>query len=101
MVDGVLYVGSDDNHVYALSAATGTELWRFETGDIVRSSPAVAGGVVYVGSDDNHLYALDAETGAELWRHGTGSPVQYSPVVDWRRRLRQGGRRRRPEASTP
>ena len=84
VVDGVVYVGSDDNHVYALSASTGAELWRFETGDVIRSSPTVVGGVVYVGSNDNHVYALDAETGAELWSHDTGDWVQYSPVASGR-----------------
>ena len=81
VVDGVVYVGSDDNHVYALNASTGTELWRFETGDVIRSSPTVVGGAVYVGSNDNHVYALDAKTGAELWSQDTGNWVQYSPVA--------------------
>ena len=78
---GAVYVGSDDNHVYALDAETGELLWRFETDDVIRSTPTVAGGVVFAGSNDNHLYALDAETGAELWSHDTGDWVQYSPVV--------------------
>lgn len=81
VVDGVLYVGSDDNKVYALDAATGAELWSFQTGDVIRSSATVVDGVVYVGSNDNHVYALDAETGAELWSHDTDEWVQYSPVV--------------------
>ena len=79
--DGVVYVGSDDNHVYALDAETGGLVWRFETGGIIRSTPTVAGGVVYVGSNDNHAYALDAETGDLLWKHDTGDWVQYSPVA--------------------
>ena len=29
-----------------------TELWRFATGGVVDSSPAVANGIVYVGSED-------------------------------------------------
>src|SRR3972149_7524399 len=33
VVDGLVYVGSMDGHVYALDAATGQEHWRFETGD--------------------------------------------------------------------
>jgi eukaryotic-like serine/threonine-protein kinase len=44
--------------VYALSASTGTSLWKYTTGNFVRSSPAVAGGVVYVGSWDHNLYAF-------------------------------------------
>ena len=59
VVNGVVYVGSDDDNVYALDAATGTQLWRYTTVDSVESSPAVVNGVVYVGSDDDNVYALD------------------------------------------
>jgi hypothetical protein len=41
----------------------GTERWRFETDDYLRSSPTVAGGTVYVGSDGGHLYTIRAATG--------------------------------------
>ena len=81
VVDGAVYAGSDDNHVYALDAETGELLWRFETDDVIRSSPTVAGGAVYVGSNDNHVYALDAETGGLLWSYDTGDWAQYSPTV--------------------
>jgi outer membrane protein assembly factor BamB len=49
VANGVVYVGSDDGNVYALSASTGAELWSFTTPGPVSSSPAVADGVVYVG----------------------------------------------------
>ena len=49
IVNGAIYVGSDDHYVYSLDAQTGALRWRFETGDIVRSSPTVTGGAVYVG----------------------------------------------------
>ena len=78
---GVVYVGSDDNRLYALDASTGDLLWSYKTGDDVDSSPAVSGGVVYVGSDDNHLYALDASTGDLLWSYKTGDDVDSSPAV--------------------
>ena len=81
VADGVVYFGSDDNHVYALDAVTGDLLWRFETEGVIRSSPTVAGGAVYAGSNDNHVYALDALTGELLWKHDTGDWVQYSPAV--------------------
>ena len=82
---GVVYVGSQDNYVYALDAFTGDLVWRYETGWRVLSSPAITDGVVYVGSLDHYLYALDAATGNLLWRYKTGDTVTYevsaSPAV--------------------
>ena len=55
---GVVYVGSDDNNVYALNASMGAVLWQYTTGGGVYSSPVVANGVVYIGSDDGNVYAF-------------------------------------------
>jgi outer membrane protein assembly factor BamB len=76
-----VYVGSDDNKVYALKASTGALLWSYATGDYVSSSPAVANGVVYVGSWDGNVYALNANTGVLLWSYTTGGAVFSSPAV--------------------
>ena len=81
VVDGVVYTGSDDHHVYALDSSTGELRWSFETGGVIRSTPTVTGAAVYVGSNDNHVYAMDAETGELLWRYDTGGWAQYSPTV--------------------
>ncbi|MFN7119767.1 MAG: PQQ-binding-like beta-propeller repeat protein, partial [Saprospiraceae bacterium] len=62
VADGVLYIGSDDNHLYALDAQTGQKRWQFRAGARVRGVPAVKDGVVYVGSDDGHLYAITGAT---------------------------------------
>ena len=80
VVDGVAYIGSDDDNVYALGMS-GNQLWSYTTGGGVDSSPAVANGVVYVGSLDNNVYALDASTGTLLWRYATGGGVDSSPAV--------------------
>ena len=58
VANGVVYVGSDDNNVYALNAKTSALLWSYPTGGYVFSSPAVANGVVYVGSLDWNVYAF-------------------------------------------
>jgi len=81
VVNGVVYVGSDDANLYALNATTGAKVWNYTTGGIVFSSPAVANGTVYVGSWDGHLYALDAATGAFKWSYGTGIIDRSSPAV--------------------
>ncbi|HMU61310.1 MAG TPA: PQQ-binding-like beta-propeller repeat protein [Gemmatimonadales bacterium] len=70
---GTLYIGSGDQHIYALDAATGALRWSFATGDVVHASPAVVDGVVYIGSWDRNLYALDAATGTERWHYTTGN----------------------------
>jgi outer membrane protein assembly factor BamB len=87
--DGTIYVGSDDQNVYAINP-NGTEKWRFNpgTGSDIESSPTVAidpidgNPTVYIGSDDDNVYAIAAETGGEKWRFNTGANVISSPVVD-------------------
>jgi outer membrane protein assembly factor BamB len=81
VVNGVVYVGSEDFNLHALNAGTGVKLWSYHTGNAVFSSPAVVNGVVYVGSDDNNVYALNASTGTKLWSFATGSYVESSPAV--------------------
>jgi eukaryotic-like serine/threonine-protein kinase len=81
VVDGVVYAGSIEKKLYALSAASGAKLWSFTTGNSIYSSPAVSDGVVYFGSGDNNVYALSASTGAKLWNFISGGPVYPSPAV--------------------
>jgi|APHM01.1.fsa_nt_gi FOG: WD40-like repeat len=47
VVDGTVYVGSNDGNLYALAADDSTEQWAFNTGTGVVPSPAVADGTVY------------------------------------------------------
>jgi len=55
--------------------------WRAQTGQAVRSTPAITATRVYVGSGDGNLYALDRKTGAVVWRFAAGSAVDASPSV--------------------
>ncbi len=59
----------------------GELVWEFETGNDVKSSPAVADGYVYVGSNDKKLYCLDAKTGEEVWSEQTDNAITSSPAV--------------------
>ena len=58
VANGIVYIGSTDNCLYALDAAMGEQLWRFETGFWVASRPAVVDGVIYFGSVDGYVYAI-------------------------------------------
>ena len=75
VADGVMFVSLPFNHVVALEAATGRELWRYEhkrrtqkmcCGPANRGV-AVAYGKVFMGTVDARLIALDAKTGKPVW----------------------------------
>lgn len=81
VVDGRVYIANLAGNVYALDAADGVELWRYETSDVIwSSSPTVVDGVVYIGSTDGNLYAFNAETGAVRWRFPRLRRVLSSPT---------------------
>jgi outer membrane protein assembly factor BamB len=68
-VDGnVLYFGASDHYLYALNAATGQQICRFQSAGVISSSPVIAnpdgtGKVVYFG--DNGLTGSD--DGGNVW----------------------------------
>jgi quinohemoprotein ethanol dehydrogenase len=85
VIDGVMYATGSWSVVFALDAATGAELWRYdpqvpgETGrkaccDVVNRGVAVWRGRVYVGTLDGRLVALDAGTGRVDWEVLTVDP---------------------------
>lgn len=74
--DGVMYVALPYNHVAALDAKTGKEIWRYKherkanwkmcCGPANRGV-AVSDGKVFIGTVDARLIALDAKNGAKVW----------------------------------
>ncbi len=67
---GTLYFGGTNGRVFAYSAATGKQLWSFDTGGPVKGSPALAHGRLYIGKYGGDFYALSARTGKLLWQNG-------------------------------
>ncbi len=73
---GIMYFSLPFNHVVALNAKTGEELWRYKhdrredwkmcCGPQNRGV-AVSDGKVYIGTVDARLIALDAKTGEKQW----------------------------------
>ena len=57
--DGTIYVGSDDNYIYAINPSDGSVKWRMNLFANARSSPTVGvDGTLYIGSDDNKVFAI-------------------------------------------
>jgi quinohemoprotein ethanol dehydrogenase len=82
VVDGALYTTGNFGWVYALDAATGRELWkynpevdgqwgRYACCDAINRGVAVWKGRVYVGALDGYLHAIDAATGERVWKVDT------------------------------
>ena len=67
---GIVYFGDTDGHVYAFAAATGKELWSYNTGGPVKGSPALDRGRLFIGRYGGSFYALSARTGKLLWQNG-------------------------------
>jgi outer membrane protein assembly factor BamB len=80
---GRIFVGSSDRGLYALRAADGDTIWRFETLGVVQCEPLYDPqyDIVYFGSHDGALYAVQARNGALLWRFSTGAEVSRRPVI--------------------
>jgi glucose dehydrogenase len=76
VVDGIMYLSLPYDHVVALDARTGKELWRYEhklrperklcCGPANRGV-AVGYGKVFIGTVDAHLIALDGKSGKIDW----------------------------------
>ena len=92
MIDDTLYISTPLGFVVALEAATGTEVWRFDTESRKAGRPTNLGfnhrGVAYwsngraarifMPTNDARLWALDAKTGLPDPSFGDGGAVDLS-----------------------
>ncbi len=78
---GMVYVGSYDNNLYALSQGSGQFLWKFPTKDSIASTAAIFDEDVFITSADQHLYSINKKTGEMNWRHHTDGPIYSSPTI--------------------
>ncbi|MCA9904591.1 MAG: serine/threonine-protein kinase [Anaerolineae bacterium] len=79
--EGICFVGSTDNYLYAIDSNNGYTGWRFRTNGPVISSPTMQGSTVYVGSADGNLYAINTQNGKERWKYKTEKPIVGSPTA--------------------
>lgn len=72
VLDGIVYIGSEDGCLYAINEKNGKIRWKYKTGGAVHSSPAIFNNTVYIGSFDGYFYAIDTRTGHLKWKFKTG-----------------------------
>jgi len=91
VINGVMFLTTSFNHVYAIDAATGQEFWHYKhkLGPIVtvccgnnNRGVAVSEGKLFMGTIDAKLVALDAKTGKLLWEQQIADPEKgYSETM--------------------
>jgi outer membrane protein assembly factor BamB len=67
VANGVVYTGNQDNFLYAISAATGKQVWKTGLGS-AQAAPQLVDGMVCVIVDAGHFSALRAATGTVAWQ---------------------------------
>ena len=91
VVNGVMYVTTSFDHVYALNAQTGEQIWHYkhDMGPITvyccgpnNRGVAVYGDKVYLATLDSKLDAIDAKTGKLVWSKDIADPsLGYSETM--------------------
>jgi len=91
VVDGIMYLTTSYNHVYAVDAVTGKEFWHYKhkMGPVTtyccgpnNRGVAIMGDKLYMGTLDAKLVSLDAKTGKLLWATQIADPeLGYSETM--------------------
>ncbi len=81
VVDGRLYLGTDDGRLLAIDSTSGETLWEQSTGSSILSSPAVAGGIVFFGTAGRRVIALETQSRKTRWEFHAGEVILSSPAV--------------------
>ncbi len=91
VVDGIMYITTSYNHVYALDAVTGKEFWHYKhkMGPVTtyccgpnNRGVAILNDRLYMGTLDARLVSLDAKTGKVLWQTQIADPeLGYSETM--------------------
>ncbi len=91
IIDGVMFLTTSYNHVYAIDAVTGKEFWHYKhnMGPITvyccgpnNRGVAAADGMLYLGTLDAKLVALNAKTGKVAWETQIADPEKgYSETM--------------------
>ena len=91
VVNGVMFLTTSYNHVYAINASTGEQYWHYKhkIGPVStyccgpnNKGVAISEGKLFMGTLDAKLVALDAKTGKMLWETQIADPeLGYSETM--------------------
>lgn len=81
--EGMIFVGSYDNNLYAINADDGSFVWKYPTRGGIASTPCIYEDMVVVGSEDGTVYAISRQRGTEVWTFATHGCIRSSPKVEY------------------
>jgi eukaryotic-like serine/threonine-protein kinase len=81
VVDDTIYAPNNNGTLYALSLATGQELWDLPISHSLWGTPSTDGKLIFVSSLDHFLYAVDPKSHKIAWKTDLGGSVPDSPSV--------------------
>jgi outer membrane protein assembly factor BamB len=74
IVGNIAFVGSNDEHLYAVDLSSGKEKWNYKAAPF-KAPVSVRNGFVYVGDSDGIFHCVDAATGKPRWTFKTDSDI--------------------------
>lgn len=81
LINGKLYVTSDDGKIAAFNAQSGQLLWQTQSPNGVVGSVGADANRVAVGTNNASLLVLDASSGQTLWNLPIGNLLEGAPLV--------------------
>lgn len=77
---GVLYLGSHNNSVYAVSQSDGSPIWSKRVDGWIGSPPLIVGEEVFFKSKQTTLWCFDKSNGNTNWHFGL-QPTRSEPIL--------------------
>ncbi len=75
VVDGTVYIGSENGTVYALRARDGKVRWTKKVGGAVKGGLAYYRGALFFGDYSGQVHSLRARDGKTRWTSGSGGTL--------------------------
>lgn len=82
IADGLVFIGCEDEFLYALNLADGKEKWKYKTNGGIKVGVSTNGGAVYAGDDDGKFHCVDAKTGDKRWVFDTEADITSAANFD-------------------
>ena len=84
IAQGIIYTGTFSGQVYAIDAANGLEIWRYNVKSPIVGGMALNNSTLFLGTSAGKLHALDisGDYPSEVFTFSTGGAIWSTPVVN-------------------